>query len=67
MDTRLVITTIMCRNSYSWGTDMRVSSDWGTLQIAQQEIDLAQMSAAGLYKAEDQLFAEDASELMEPL
>jgi len=37
------------------------------LEAAQQAIDLARQSVAELYKAEDQLLAEHAFELLEPL
>lgn len=41
--------------------------DLEKLNAAQQAIDLAQQSMAELYKAEDQLLAEHALELLEPL
>ena len=37
------------------------------LEAAQQSVDLARQSIGELYKAEDQLLAEHAFELLEPL
>jgi len=37
------------------------------LEAAQQAVDLAQQSVTELYKAEDQMLAEHAFELLEPL
>jgi len=41
--------------------------DFEKLEAAQQAVDLAQQSVAELYKTEDQLLAEHAFELLEPL
>lgn len=43
------------------------ASDREKLESAQQAINLAQQAVATLYKAEDQLLAEHAFDLLEPL
>lgn len=44
-----------------------IASDREKLESAQQAIDLAQQAVATLYRAEDQLLAEHAFELLEPV
>lgn len=44
-----------------------IASDKEKLESAQRAVDLAQQAVATLYKAEDQLLAEHAFELLESL
>jgi hypothetical protein len=46
---------------------MLSSKDREKLEAAQQVLDLASQSVAELYKAEDQLLAEHAYDMLEPL
>lgn len=64
---KLAIITMTCRNSFSWGIDMLSLMDREKLEAAQQALDLARQSVAELYKAEDQLLAEHAFDMLEPL
>jgi len=46
---------------------MLSNNDREKLEAAQQAVDLARQSVAELYKGEDQILAEHAFELLEPL
>jgi len=46
---------------------MLSNKDREKLEASQQAVDLARQSIAELYKAEDQILAEHAFELLEPL